>query len=89
MLFSTGAMTLGFVLELTVLSAYRELVLSKGVKFWAKVMLLTELSPSFLNFQHFSSVRLAKSFPLLKCCCLELVVPLHSAFVKGSFYFKH
>lgn len=52
---STGAMALGLVLELTALSAFRELVLSKGVKSWAKVMLLTELSPSFLNFQHFSS----------------------------------
>lgn len=89
MLFSIGTMTLGFVLELTVLSAFREFILPKGIKSWAEVMLLTELSLSFQNFQQFSSVRLAKLFPLLNCCCLELADPLHSGFIKVSLYFKH
>lgn len=86
MLLSISTTTLGFVLELTVLSAFRELGLSKGIKSWAEVMLLTELSSYFLNFQHFSSVRLAKPFPLLICSCLDLVVPLHHGFVKVSLF---
>lgn len=89
MLFGIGTRTLGFVLELTVLVCLQRTCSFKRTKILGRGNAATELSPSFVNLQQFSSVRLAKSLPLLNCCGLEFVAPLHGSFAKVSLYFKH